>query len=194
MQYHKKEGLLALSFFLLSIVLFNGSLSMTGAFIGTLSKIGMNVTALFLFTTSLILFMHTQFDDRHKIEEIVHQFEGGKVNALEAAYSIDEAVHIREVHFKPGFEHSVQGEGQRYSVYVKDEEKGRELAFAEFLLASRRNPFHKSEMHLGKGASTKHHKEGFQILLEHYRKKFQRKYGREFQEQHRASLNELFGL
>ena len=194
MQYHKKEGILALLFFLLSIFLFSGSFSMTGAFIGTMSKSNVNITALFLFTTALILFLHTDFDDRHKIEGIIHQYEGGKINTLEAAYAIDEAVHIREVHFKLGFEHSVQGEGQRYSVYVKDEEKGRELAFAEFLLASRRNPFHRSEMHLGKQASTKHHKDGFLLLLEQYKKKFQRKYGREFQGQHKASLDSLFGL
>ncbi len=189
--FSRTKGVIAFLLFLASVGLFWGSFSITGAFIGPASSQGLNVLALVVFTSSLILLIYNRQDKKDRLAEIIRMYEKGEIDPLEAAYQINTVVPIREVRFKPGKEHTVYGNDDAYPIPIKNGGPAEELAFAEYFLAQHNNPGTHSQFHLGKGASTKHHKAGFLALLEKERARLRRKYGRDFETKHRSSLDDV---
>ena len=173
---HKKEIFLALPLFLSAMIFFMASPAITGAFIGSLEGATSNLLGVILFSCSVILLIHANFDKKGRLEEVVEEFQKGNINPIEAARQIDNIVSIQAVKFKPGFEHSVQTREGTYPIHLKEGELAVELAFAEYFLANKNNPAGHSQFHIGKNGSTKHHKKGFEKESDHFRQRFLLKY------------------
>ncbi|MEM3091097.1 MAG: hypothetical protein QXX55_01350 [Candidatus Pacearchaeota archaeon] len=170
-----KNKIVGISFIILGFFITVNNLIITGAVIGnTLSNfIGIIALVFFIFGCIIIIF-YNQKNNQEEIYKILERYENKKISPVEAVASINNIVPIKNVRFKEGFQHTIQGERDSYYIYLRNGKEARELAVLEYLVAVKNNPkeIKKNELHIERGISTKHYFRGFKEFVEIIKKKY----------------------
>ena len=169
----KKQKLLALLSFFVSIAVSIFNAGITGAAIG-ISSSYVSLAAMIFFIFGLILTFYDSRSGKERIYEIIQNYQAGEISPVETVREINEVSPIQLVKFKSGLQHTIAGERDSYPIPLKKGKEAEELAILEYIVAVKNHPEQrrKNELHLAKGLSTKHYSEGIQRLIESIKGKY----------------------
>ena len=141
----------------------------TGSIIGTAFIIG-----------GILLLTASRGWNNYRVGLVIREYESGELNPVQAALKINdrlfpEGLKITGVDYRGGVKETIKTEEEFIPVSLKDNEKAKDLALAlyEMALINSRTNAKNCELHLGKQASSKHHKEGLTRIIKSFEHKYQ---------------------
>lgn len=157
--------------------------AITGAVIGFQPKNYLGLLGILICLTGIFLITaSTREWDKYRVNLVLREYESGQLNPVQAALKINdrlypEGLKITGIDYRGGkINGTIKTPEQFIPFRVNDPDKARDLALAFYEMAlindtgNRKN----CELHIGKNASTKHHKSGLQSLLESFEGKYQK--------------------
>lgn len=131
------------------------------------------------FIIGLALILVARGWDSYKVRLVVEEYESGTLNPVQAAIKINdrlfpEGVKITGVDYRGDTKETIKTTNKFIPVRLNSPDKARDLALAlyEIALINDRNNARNCELHLGKNASSKHHKQGLKSVIEDFESEY----------------------
>ena len=178
------QSILGILFIFTGIVLILNSFSGITGFV-VFENISKNTGSIFgivfIVVGALLFVIRGEEQRKYRAEELLRAYESGRIGPIKAASEINAIYPIDGVKFTPNSRNSVVSPDGVHPLSLKHGKKAKELALGLYEVAVHNDPRNKSrcELHLGKTASTKHHKKGFEKEVS------------KFEDQHRSELADL---
>lgn len=143
---------------------------------GTKSLPSIPLIGIAFLITGMLFLTEGERQKHNLLETTLEKYEKGKINPVQTASVINSnSYRIQGVKYKEGLSLTVLGDdGSEHSINVQNDNKARELALAFYKISMINNPRNLAhcQLHIGKGASTKHHLAGFMKHLEVFENRY----------------------
>ncbi len=150
----------------------------TGAVIGTNFQNYPSMLGILIFIIGVFLVFNYEWD-KYRINLILDEYESGELNPVQAVLKINDnlfpkGIKITGVDYRGGKKGTVRTEKGHFPIRLNKDDDARNLALAlyEIALINDRNNARNCELHLGKRASSKHHREGLQRIIENFEDRY----------------------
>ena len=152
----------------------------TGAVIGTNLQNFSSMLGILIFMIGVFLIFNCEWD-KYRINLILGEYESGELNPIQAALKINDrlfpkGIRITGVDYRGGKKGTLRTEKGHFPIRLNKNDDARDFALAlyEIALINDRSNARNCELHLGKKASSKHHREGLQRIIEDFGDKYKK--------------------
>jgi hypothetical protein len=164
------------------IILFNSYFSITGfVVLGETTTNTLYSISIVFILIGITLLTTARGWDRYRVGLVVKEYESGELNPVQAALKINDklfpnGVKVNGVDYRGGTKETIRTENEHIPVKLNEKGKARDLALAlyEIALINNRDNARNCELHLGKQASSKHHRKGLKKIIDNFEDKYEK--------------------